>query len=200
MREKLQIWDAVIRSKLMYGIESAALNTSVLKKIDAFQMKTLRTILGKQTTYYNRVYSNEYLIREANLQLSETHEKEVQRLSVYHKERRMVLLAKLLTLGEKEPSAKVTFVGKSLKDCDLRGIRRAGRPRLNWFEVTLKDFWERAKEKHGDGRCFGDLETSNQDHLTCIYKLAEYYDRKHKFSMNLDPNIGPPPPCAQNNE
>ena len=47
IRERLHIYEAVIRSKLMYGLESTAMNTSVLNRLDAFQMKVLRQVLGK---------------------------------------------------------------------------------------------------------------------------------------------------------
>ena len=46
-REKLIIYDAVIRTKLMYGIESLQLNQDQLKKLDTFQLKGMRQILKK---------------------------------------------------------------------------------------------------------------------------------------------------------
>ena len=52
-------YDAVIRSKLMYGLEATAMNMSVHNRIDAFQMKMPSQVLGKQTTYYHRAHSNE---------------------------------------------------------------------------------------------------------------------------------------------
>lgn len=44
-RFKLQAMDAVIRSKLLYGLESAQLNSTHLKKLETFQLKGLRKIL-----------------------------------------------------------------------------------------------------------------------------------------------------------
>ena len=45
---QLLIFDAVIKSKLLYGMETVQLTEALRNKIDAFQMKGLRKILGKQ--------------------------------------------------------------------------------------------------------------------------------------------------------
>ena len=55
LRFKLIVYDAVIRAKLMYGMESLQLNkeyTEHLKgKLDTFQLKGLRQILKLSTTW-----------------------------------------------------------------------------------------------------------------------------------------------------
>ena len=55
---KLGVYDAVIRAKLIYGLESAQINDSMKKKLDAFQLKGLRQVLKMQTTYMNRTNTN----------------------------------------------------------------------------------------------------------------------------------------------
>ena len=42
---KLQVYDTIIRSKLMHGSESAVFNESHARKLDTFQLKGLRKIL-----------------------------------------------------------------------------------------------------------------------------------------------------------
>ena len=39
---KIRVADAVIRARLMYGLESAMLNSTTLKRLDACQLKGLR--------------------------------------------------------------------------------------------------------------------------------------------------------------
>ena len=51
VRIKVQVYDAVIRAKLLYGLESAQLNDSLLKWINAFHLRGLRQILKIPTTY-----------------------------------------------------------------------------------------------------------------------------------------------------
>ena len=50
-RQKLIVYDAVIRTKLIYGMASAQINDAVKNKIDAFQIKGLRQILKMESTY-----------------------------------------------------------------------------------------------------------------------------------------------------
>ena len=49
-RWKLIVWDAIIRSKLMYGLESLQLNKDLREDLDVFQRKGLRQILKVPTT------------------------------------------------------------------------------------------------------------------------------------------------------
>ena len=46
---QLLISDSVIKSKLLYGMETVQLTDAILNKIDAFQIKGFRKILGKNT-------------------------------------------------------------------------------------------------------------------------------------------------------
>ena len=43
---KIQVYNAVIISKLIYGLETMYLNESLLKRLDAFQITWLRHIMG----------------------------------------------------------------------------------------------------------------------------------------------------------
>ena len=71
-RWKLIIFDAVIKSKLMYGLESAQLNDSLKNKLDVFQLKGLRKILGLTTTFINRENTNALVYQKANEEVNET--------------------------------------------------------------------------------------------------------------------------------
>ena len=63
---KIHTADAILRSKLLYGTESAQLLPSVLKRIETFQLKVLRKILRMDTTYINRENTNSKVFEEAN--------------------------------------------------------------------------------------------------------------------------------------
>ena len=90
------------------------MNTSILKKIDAFQLRAIRKILDLPTTYCDRLYTNTYIINKANEQLQAEHGRDIVPLSEYHKKRRIYMLAKLLVLGNKEPSSQVTMTQMKL--------------------------------------------------------------------------------------
>jgi hypothetical protein len=70
IRFKLQAFDAVIRSKLLYGLESAQLNEPHQRRLNTFQLKGLRKILHMQTTFVNRENTNERVITYANSHLT----------------------------------------------------------------------------------------------------------------------------------
>ena len=63
---KVYTADAILRSKLLYGIESAQLIKSVSKKLETLQLKVLRKILKLDTTYINRVNTNDTIFESVN--------------------------------------------------------------------------------------------------------------------------------------
>ena len=50
---KVLIFEAVLKSNLLYGLETTHLTKSCLKRIDAFQIRGLRKILGRKHTYWD---------------------------------------------------------------------------------------------------------------------------------------------------
>ena len=69
---KLRFFDAVIRAKLLYGLETVHLTKAMLNKIDAFQIRGLRKILNLPSTFIDRRFTNRYVLRRAS-DLMSTH-------------------------------------------------------------------------------------------------------------------------------
>ena len=67
---QLIIFDAIVRSKLLYGLETLHLTQGMAQKLDVFQLKGLRKILGMQTTFINRANSNKWVYQDAPSPLS----------------------------------------------------------------------------------------------------------------------------------
>ncbi len=65
MRFKIITLDAVIKAKLLYGLESAKLGEPELKRLDIFHLKAMRKILGLTTTYVDRNNSNAFIYRKS---------------------------------------------------------------------------------------------------------------------------------------
>jgi retron-type reverse transcriptase len=63
---KLHIYDAVIRSKLVYGLESLHLNAGTLSHLNAFQLKGIRRILNLKHTFVDRSNTNHKVFQMAN--------------------------------------------------------------------------------------------------------------------------------------
>ena len=48
---KLLVYDAVVKSRLLYGLESLEITKAQMSRLEAFQFKGLRKILKMETTY-----------------------------------------------------------------------------------------------------------------------------------------------------
>ena len=72
------------------------------------------------TTYVDRRYSNEYVVARANteIQWEAPSARGITIMSEYHRERRIMMLAKLIAKGDQEPSAAVTMDTQTLKPHD----------------------------------------------------------------------------------
>ena len=70
------MFDAIIRSKLIYGLESAHLTETLKKKIDVFHRKGLRQIMKVLTTYGQKengmapTNDNDMLLRMVNAKIN----------------------------------------------------------------------------------------------------------------------------------
>jgi len=82
---KLIAADAVIRTKLLYGMDSAQLGEGELERLDTIQLQISRKILGLKTTFVDRENSNRKIWNDVNNKLSA----EGQRRKLYHLDKRM---------------------------------------------------------------------------------------------------------------
>ena len=64
-RWKVIVFDAIIRSKLLYGLETIHLIQSLSKKLDTFQFRCIRKFLGMSPTFRNRASTNKELLETA---------------------------------------------------------------------------------------------------------------------------------------
>ena len=116
MRQKLLVFNSVVRSKMIYGLESLQLTDAVKHKLDIFQLKALRKILKLKTTYSERHNTNErvYQLAEEATSIEGRPPKRLQRLSEIYETNKIHLYAKLLTLEENDPRAAVAFASENI--------------------------------------------------------------------------------------
>ena len=184
-RFKILVSDAVIRSKLLYGLETVALNDAIKNKTNAFQLKFLRKILQIPTTFVNRLNTNEYVCDRANAILARQDAKPIKQFSVYHRERCILRLARLLILKDKDPSAAVTLEFSTLKPHDY-GKWRVGRPRIKWLTNTINDMWEDAKKCLPEASRELRFDHDQPTHIKFMYEYAHILNRKHKITQATD--------------
>ena len=129
---KLRVYDAVITTKLLYGLASASLSNTDKKRLDAFQNKGLRKILGIKHAYFSRI-RNQQVIATANQEAKPKKHKEI--IKMFKKlERQITLFAHLFRAPEDDEMKKIAVQpnGKRV----WAGFRRVGKPKLKWYEVV----------------------------------------------------------------
>ena len=130
---KLRVYDAVITTKLLYGLESASLSNTYKKRLDAFQNKGLRNILGIKHAYFSRI-RNQQVIATANQETKLKKHKEIIKMFKKLEQRQITLFAHLLRAPGDDEMKKIAVQpnGKRV----WAGFRRVGRPKMKWYEVV----------------------------------------------------------------
>ena len=137
IRWKLQVYDAIIRNKLLYGLETVHLTQTQQKKVNAFQLRGIRKILGLSTTFVNRSNRNEYVLQRANEEIGHTPgtPSKIKSFSELLKDRRMKFAGHILRSNNSDPLRRVSFEPNSAVSYNV-GKRRAGGPRQQWLLYT----------------------------------------------------------------
>ena len=145
-RDKITVFNAVIRSKLLYGLESAQLNQNLLNRLNTIQLKGLRQILHITTTYVDRTHTNEYVIEKA--QETQKQGNTIKLFSDYYNERRIKYMGHILRQTDDEPE-KATTLYPNTPFPRVNQVKRVGKPRINWTEDTFRHAWEQTHEGMG---------------------------------------------------
>ena len=168
---KVYTADAVLRSKLLYGLESAQLIPSVLKKIETFQLKVLRKILKINTTYINRVNTNASVYNKINNLMEEEGKSKrvVSFVEAYGKLKRK----RAVQILKQEDSSiyNVSFENGKLRKW-IHPKRRSGRPRANWTEETINELWNIVKRNNENFR-YKPFDENNEEMIRAIKEYEE---------------------------
>ena len=173
---KLQVYNAVIVSQLTYALDSIHIPEKLNSRLDAFQMKGLRQILGIEHSYKSHITNNE-VMRKANLVRNKTPEiewgniliqrelltKKIKPISETLKERRAKLLGHLLRAPEDDLMKKITFDSQNFIYAHTH--RRVGHPRGHWPEHAMAEtLWEKYQTE---------FDKNDDLHLAHIVQMAE---------------------------
>ena len=146
------MYDAVVRAKLVYGLESIYLTHANEAKLNIFQKKGLRKILGLQPVVSNGnppwYFSDKLLFDTANKQCGVTEDSPNQRIlliSQYLRMQRLKLLEQVLTAEKNDPIRAVTADEKlELRDYSKfrQGRPTGGAKVKNWWQTSLIEYWD----------------------------------------------------------
>jgi hypothetical protein len=171
---KMLVWDVVIRSKLLYGLESAQLTEAAKKRLDTFHLKGLGKILGMTTTYIDRANSNAQVYAKAAEQANQARTgplKPVLPISQVFENNKIRLLVKTILKDQNDPQKAITFFDHNLKLRDT-GIKRADRPRTNWHRETMHNYWKLLGDFFDPSKKWTILNLDLLDHVSTIRAAA----------------------------
>ena len=137
-KTKLQYYNAVIKTKLTYALETMHLTKAQLKQLDTFQLKGLRKILKLKTTYIERENTNKEVRRQASHHLG-SKRKRIEKVSTQVKASQHKLLMHILREPTTAPTRQATFTGRAQPNIATK--KRVGRPRKHWTIQTMKRAW-----------------------------------------------------------
>ena len=143
---RLTVYNQILMSMLTYAMESAALDSSLLHKMDAFHFKVLRCILGAKSTFYNAVVSPDPI----QAHLSSNKSVGTRALDCYPNcltptqhisQQRMKLFGHLLRHLDSIES-RICLYPSAAPRIYNRNLRK-GAPRLHWIELAYVEAFKR---------------------------------------------------------
>jgi len=170
---KIQVFDAVIRAKLLYSLECIQLTAVEQERLDAFQTKGLRRILNIPPTHIDRYWTNEKVRTLA----SEKQGKPILFFSEMWQKQKIALLGHLLRADINDPLHQLTFEGET-KTPRTVGKRRTGRPREQWINETCSEAFDEIMQNE-----FLEFDFNNEEHINIL--VSEARERKTIFQTKL---------------
>ena len=156
------VYNAVIVSQLIYGLESIPLTNQQEQKLDAFQQRGLRAIMKIDPSFISHE-TNLNVFAKANECISKS------KLSIH--DFRDIIISKDLQQAHIKPISEILALRRSkllghiirrdnddlLKQVTIRDMeavrkpyRRVGRPRLHWMDLTLQETYYRITRQSFD--------------------------------------------------
>ena len=151
VKNKLQVFNSVIKSKLLYGLETLEIPSAQMSRLEAFHLKGLRKILDMKTTFINRANTNQEVFRRANMALHHrnNHSDKIQKISEMLCQRRVALVGHILRQPRTNPLRNVCFRQSTAAPFEVL-YRRQGRPRKRWIDSTLQFVWDTIRPNEED--------------------------------------------------
>ena len=141
---KLIVFNATIRTRVFYTLETAELTHSHHKLLDTLYYRGLRIILKKPSKFIDKAWTHESLLRTANTIAQAKSRNASRRVDFSHDYnlQRRKLLGHLLRAPIHHPSRRSILTAEGTDLSELNPRKRVGRPRFTWFQETLKETWE----------------------------------------------------------
>ena len=126
LSRKLEVFQSLIISKLVYGLASMWLGIAEQRRVDAFQNYGLRRILKIAPAYVSRISNAEVLRKKGQTALS-----------AIILQSQLRLFSEIVQSPVSDPLRAATFHGESVTPITNAFVRKQGRPRHTWTEQLL---------------------------------------------------------------
>jgi len=185
---KIQVYNAIIISQLIYGLNTLNITPSIKDRLNAFHMRGIRYILNIDHSYYSRI-SNEEVLNRMNLAINDAnnlnitweqfriqkevanqHYKATKLVGDLILERQETLLGHVLRLEDNDLMRTVTCNNQLRRPYQL--YKRTGATRLNWFDDNIN----RVFNKFNGADEYVEFDHTNQEHVALIKEKA--YNRE----------------------
>jgi hypothetical protein len=181
-RIKLAVYDTLIRSKLVYGLESAHLNNETRRCITTFQLKGLRQILKLHTTFIDRANTNDRVFQLANKAYNQGRKggrKYIRPITEFIDTKAQTLLGHILRCADTDPLRQITFLPGSAVP-NLYRRKRLGRPKGHWTISQCRRAFESLRDKQV--RCPDILPAAEQfDVRNPMHQEALMFGAQHRL-------------------
>ena len=138
---KVTVFNAVIRSRVFYTLETLELTEGCLSMIDALYYRGLRRILRIPTTFVARNWSNARILARAQalaVRPQRQGHPQIVPFSRFYRQQRTRLLGHLLRSPVDDP-ARLAILTRDHGDLTDIIWKRVGRPRHTWLRSALQD-------------------------------------------------------------
>ena len=134
---KLQVFNALCVSKLLYSLEALQPTEAAANKLDTFQLKVSETKLKMHTTYIDRANTHHEVYRGANLEMGPGAEGTIRPLSEMFQEKRRKVLGQIIRRTT-NPQHQATFATRNLlPQVEIRWVRWAAQERSGHMKQKI---------------------------------------------------------------
>jgi hypothetical protein len=128
VHRKIQIFQSVVTSKLLYGLSSAWWNVSDQRRLDGFQAKCLRRIVRIKPAFVSRISNEE--VRNMAGQRS---------YSLQLLQQQLLQYGKVARAPDSDLLRSLTFCPGTTQLVTDKYVRKVGRPRNEWAGMLAKE-------------------------------------------------------------
>ena len=124
---KVYLYVSLIESRLLYSLSSCCFTAADLRRLDGFQARCLRKLVGIAPSYISRVPNSEVLRIACH-----------PKASTLLADQQVALLGKVLRAPEHSLLHRSAMIPGTLQPATSKYVRRVGRPRREWVTTVMQ--------------------------------------------------------------